>query len=110
VPRRRKFWRRPPVDLSGIWALPTEAAALRSQYVNRALDSRGRLQLPVAFDGDHGCLYRLGHQRFRGLQHGPGGRPIIQAGTCQDVGPDRLRAEHREGAGIGAAAVPAPGE
>jgi hypothetical protein len=45
-----------PVDLSGIWALPTEAAALRSQYVNRALDSRGRLQLPVAFDGGHGCL------------------------------------------------------
>jgi hypothetical protein len=43
-------------DLSRVWALPTEAAALRSQYVNRALDSKGRLQLPVAIDGGHGCL------------------------------------------------------
>jgi hypothetical protein len=35
------------VDLSGIWALSTERAPLRSHVLIRALDSKGRLQLPI---------------------------------------------------------------
>jgi hypothetical protein len=38
---------RSQVDLSGIWALPAGMAAARSTTVLRALDSKGRLQLPV---------------------------------------------------------------
>ncbi|WP_143087097.1 hypothetical protein [Geodermatophilus ruber] len=37
----------PPVDLSGIWALPADMAAARSGHLVRALDVKGRLPLPV---------------------------------------------------------------
>ena len=38
------------VELSGIWALPVEVAPVRGHAVLRALDSKGRLQLPVIND------------------------------------------------------------
>jgi len=38
------------VDLSGMWALPAPMAAARSHVVLRALDDKGRLQLPVDAD------------------------------------------------------------
>jgi hypothetical protein len=38
------------VDLSGIWALPADMAAARSTSVVRALDGKGRLQLPIDAD------------------------------------------------------------
>ncbi|WP_091241376.1 hypothetical protein [Klenkia soli] len=41
---------RPGVDFSGMWALPAAQAPLRSQVLIRALDSKGRLQLPVEPD------------------------------------------------------------
>jgi hypothetical protein len=38
------------VDLSGIWALPAGMAAARSTSVIRALDDKGRMQLPIDAD------------------------------------------------------------
>jgi hypothetical protein len=35
------------VDLSGMWALPAAMATTRSDLLIRALDAKGRLQLPV---------------------------------------------------------------
>ncbi|MGY1883982.1 hypothetical protein ACI799_01595 [Blastococcus sp. SYSU DS0753] len=50
---------RAQVDLSGIWALPAGMAAARSTTVLRALDSKGRLQLPV----DAGTATKLPAER-----------------------------------------------
>jgi hypothetical protein len=40
----------PAVDLSGIWALPAGMAAARGNGVLRALDEKGRMQLPIDTD------------------------------------------------------------
>jgi hypothetical protein len=50
---------RPRVDLSGMWALPAEMAPAGSAWVNRALDDKGRLQLPVQVE----CAVKLPAER-----------------------------------------------
>jgi hypothetical protein len=95
------------VDFSGIWALPADLAPVRSRSLVRALDDKGRLQLPVSVDAKcyvaverDGALVTVflpgspdlprPNYAAAALPLYPGGRLLLSAGTRRQAGiPDR---------------------